>query len=152
MKAHDLFENVETAPIGVFATLTAAGAGDAVEVVGAVVDTRDFMSAKLNVYCRSTLAANKGLLLTVKVAESDDGTTFGADQVLDTAVQVDGSASIQTNTEKVYEKKIELSGLVVRKRYLKFKITPDLTNSATDTSTIAGFIDLGGARVRPVTH
>lgn len=152
MKAHDLFENVETLPIGVFATLTAAGAGDNTEVTGVSVDTRDFLSAKLCIYSRSTITANKALTVTVKVAESDDGSTFGTDQTLATAVQIDGSTGALTNSEKVYELKIDLSALVVRKRYLKFKVTPDLTAGATDTSTVAGFLELGGARVKPVTH
>ncbi len=152
MKAHDLFENVETLPIGVFASVTAGGGGDNAEVTGVAIDTRDFLSAKLCVYSRSTIAANKALTVTVKVAESDDGSTFGTDQTLATAVQIDGSTGALTNSEKVYELKVDLSALVARKRYLKFKITPDLTAASTDTSTIAGFVELGGARVKAVTH
>ena len=152
MKAHDLFENCNLAPIGVFATATAGGAGDAAEVTGAALDTLDSHSVILAVYCRATTAAGKKLSLTVKVADSDDGSTFGADETLATAVQVIGAVGALTNSEAVYELKIDVAASKTRKRYLKFKITPDLDAASIDTATIAGFAALGGNRVKPVTH
>lgn len=150
MKATELFENVNAAPAGIFATLTAGGAGDNAEVTGGVIDTLDSLSAVLAVYCRSTIAASKKLSLTVKVAESADGSTFGADETLVTAATAQTGAI--TNGEAVYELKVDLSALKARQRYLRFKVTPDLDAASTDTSTIAAFVLLGGARVKPIAH
>lgn len=151
MKAHEVYENVDSIPVGCFATLTAAGAGDNVEVVAAAgIDMIDYMSAKLVVYCRHTLTAAKTLALTIKVGESADNVSFDADETLVTAAVVATGAS--TNGETAYELKLDLSALKARKRYLRFKITPDLSNSATDTATIAAVLERGGARVKAVTH
>ena len=150
MKSTELYENVNVVPAGIFATLTAGGAGDATEVTGAVIDTLDNLSAVLAVYTRATIAASKKLSLTIKVGESADGSTFDADETLATAVTV--QSGVTTNAEVVYELKIDLSALKARKRFLRFKVTPDLDAASTDTATIAAQVLLGGARVKPIAH
>ncbi|QQR47406.1 hypothetical protein JKA73_15685 [Myxococcus xanthus] len=55
--------------------LTAGGAGDAVEVTSDAVDRDGFDSAQLLFAGRTSCAAGQTLKATVKLAESEDGTS-----------------------------------------------------------------------------
>ena len=148
MKSRSTFEEVIALTTGIVGTLTAAGSGDNVEIVGTAVDTLDAMSAKLNIQYKATLAAGKSLIVTTKIADSDDGVTFGADTTLQTTVKIATSAAGAT-VHGVSELKIDLEAVTVRKRFLRFKITPDLDASGTDTATIAATLEVGGLRTAP---
>lgn len=151
MKALELFENVDVAPLGIFASATAAGAGDNTAVLAAAgFDTRDVHSLVLVTHCLHTLTAAKTLSLAIRVQESDDNSAFDAATVLLAATVV--ATGVSTNGETVHELKVDLRGLLNRKRYLKFEVTPDLSNTATDTCTIRTMAVTAGARVKPVTH
>ena len=152
MKPHDLFEQVKSVPVGVSVTAVAAGAGDNTEVVGSVVDTLDAHSATLTLATKVTLTAAKDLLATIKVAESDDGSVFGADETLLAAgIIVEGGAGVVAQHD-CYDLKIDLRANKTRLRYLRFKITPDLTHTSLDTAQLCAFLTLGGYRVAPVTR
>lgn len=151
MKALELFENVDAAPLGIFASAVAAGAGDNVAVLAATgFDTRDVHSLVLVTHCLHTLTAAKTLSLGIRVQESDDNTTFDAATVLLAPTVV--ATGVSTNGETVHELKVDIRGLIIRKRYLKFEVTPDLSNTATDTAVIRTVALTAGARVKPVAH
>ncbi len=155
MKAHDLFENAQSKALGCVVALTAAGTGDATELTGEAIDTLGFKSAKLVIACKAILTEAKLLKIkSVKIAESDDGSSFGSDETLvdsDGVTVLTGGAGGSTEYGS-YELKIDLSALEARARYLRFKFTPDLDASGTDTAIVAGTLELGGAVVKPVDH
>jgi hypothetical protein len=112
---------------------TAGGAGDNVELTSPVIDLRPrgqsgFDAAQLVIGYTTTVAATKALNATVKVAESDDGVSFGADQVLANNVTLESGPV----TNKVGTYRLDL-GVHARKRYIRLKLTLDLTNTASDT-------------------
>lgn len=112
----------------------AAGTGDATELTSAAIDRipkglGGFMSALLVIGYKTSLTAAATLKLGVKIAESDDGTNWGTDEVLETLASKVLATGALTNSDGVYELGLDLSK---RKRYIRFKITMDLSAGATD--------------------
>lgn len=125
--------------------LTAGGAGDAVEVTSDAVDRDSFDSAQLLFTGRTTCAAGQTLRATVKLAESEDGTAFGADETLATdETVVAGGAAPQSFCFRVDLR------VANRKRFLRLKVTPDLSAVGTDTAQWGAALVLGGADEFPV--
>mgnify|MGYP001582821430 CR=1 FL=1 len=149
MRATALIAEIKTVAMGCATTLTAAGSGDNTELTGEVIDRLGFESCVVAVPFKAVLATAESLALTIKVAESEDGSTFGSDETIASAVTVVTQASGGT-THDTYFLNVNLSGVgAPRKRYLKFKLTPNLSASATDTAVVAGLVILGGAVVKP---
>ncbi len=134
-------------PKAVYAgTLTAAGAGDATEVTSASIDRLGFDSVQLQVAIRTTCATAETMVLTVKISESDDDSTFATAVVLASAVTVvTGGASAQT---VIYSLNISMAG---RARYFKILLTPNLSAAGTDTAQYGAVAILGGATDFPVS-
>lgn len=151
MKQTDLNSQIQTSALAA-GTLTAGGAGDNAEVTATVIDRNTpggntFLSAVLAIISSAVLAAAATLKLTVKIADSDDNVTFGADVTLLNAGTVStgpgGGGTVLTATELG----LDLSGY---KRYVRIKITPDLSAANTDTATWAAALVMGGSNNRPV--
>lgn len=125
-------------------SLTAAGTGDATEVTSGAIDRKDFASAVLALCGRTTAANGETLKFTVKIADSDDGVSFSSDTTLLNAVTVvAGAVSAQFFA---YELDLDLFAY---KRYLRFKLTPDLSAAGTDVAAWGAALVLGGANVLP---
>jgi hypothetical protein len=112
---------------------TAGGAGDNTELTSPVIDLRPrgqtgYDAAQLVIGYLTTVAATYVLRATVKLAESDDGSAFGADQVLANNVTLESGAV----TNKVGSYRLDL-GVHARKRFIRLKLTLDLTNTSSDT-------------------
>lgn len=112
----------------------AAGTGDNTEVTSAAIDLRpaggapNYDAAQLVIGYLTSVGASETLKATVKIAESDDGLTFGADQTLASAVTLEaGAVSAKANAYR-----LDL-GVHARKRYIRLKVTLDLSRGATDT-------------------
>ncbi|MCP3163330.1 hypothetical protein [Myxococcus qinghaiensis] len=125
--------------------LTAGGTGDAAEVTSGAVDRNGFDSAQLLLTGSTNCAAGQTLKATVKLAESEDGTAFGADETLANAVTVvAGGAAPQA-----FCLRVDLR-VANRKRFLRMKVTPDLSAASTDTAQWGAALVLGGADEFPV--
>ncbi len=128
----------------------AAGAGDNTELTSEVINRNEagaagFMSAVLCLAYKMNLTAAQTCALTLKISESDDGTNWDADEVLQNAVVIETGA--QVNVVDEFEQAFDLSE---RKQYIRFKITMNLSAGATDTFVYGGCIVLGGADRLPV--
>jgi hypothetical protein len=127
-------------------TLTAAGAGDATEVTSDGIDTDGFGSGVIVIAGRTNTASGQTLKFTVKVSESDDNSSYGADDVVANAVTVvNGAASAQNFVYEVDVKLVER-----RKRYVKIKITPDISTGSVDTAQWGAALVMGGSVTAPV--
>ncbi|MCP3060969.1 hypothetical protein LXT21_19470 [Myxococcus sp. K38C18041901] len=125
--------------------LTAGGAGDAVEVTGGAVDRNGFDFAQLLFTGTTNCAAGQTLKATVKVAESEDGVTFGPDETLANAVTVVAGATAPQS----FCLRVDLR-VANRKRFVRLKVTPDLSAAGTDTAQWGAALVLGGADEFPV--
>lgn len=128
----------------------AAGTGDNTELTSAAIDTKaagsaGYRAAVLAIAYRLNLGAAATCALTVKIAESDDGTSFGADTTLVNAAQL-GPTGAVVNSDGVY--RLDL-GLAARKRFIRIKITLNLSAGATDTFVYGAFVELFGADKLP---
>lgn len=123
----------------------AAGTGDNTELTSAGIDRMGtgvggFLAAILAVTWKTSLTAAATLNLTVKISESDDNSSWGSDTTLINAeVQATGA---QTNLVGTRELGLDLTQ---RKRYIRFKITMDLSAGATDTFVYGATLTLVGA-------
>ncbi len=125
-------------------TLTAAGTGDNTEVTSDAIDRGTSDSAQLVVSGRTNCAASQTLKFTTKIAESDDGLSFGSDTTLENAVTyVVGAASPQNFCVRL---DLAVKG---RKRYIRIKLTPDLSAGSTDTAQWGACVILGGSDSLP---
>jgi hypothetical protein len=128
----------------------AAGTGDNTELTSSGIDRipvglPSFQSGILAVGMKTSLTAAATLSLTVKISESDDNSSWGADTTLINAeVQSTGA---QTNQNLVRELAVDLQG---RKRYVRFKVTLDLSAGATDTFVYGATFVAGGSNRLPV--
>ena len=121
---------------------TAGGTGDNTKVTGATVDRVGYGSAAVAIAYTATLAATKTLSFAVEVQESDDGSTWGTATALQAAtVQATGQSGGSTETGVL---KISDS-FETRARYVRYNVTPDLSNTGTDTASVAVTVVLGGA-------
>lgn len=127
----------------------AAGAGDNTELTSAAIDrmaagSAGYMAAVLAIAYRVNLTAAQNVALTVKIAESDDGSSFGADTTLVNAVAIATGALV--NSDGVYRLDLDVAK---RKRWIRIKITMNLSAGATDTFVYGAFVELFGADKLP---
>lgn len=111
----------------------AAGEGDNTELTSAAIDLRPtgttgYDAAQFVAAYKTSLTAAATLKLTLKIAESDDGTNFGSDTTLVNASTLETGAA--TNKDGVY--RLDLAAHA-KKRYIRLKVTMDLSAGATDT-------------------
>jgi hypothetical protein len=123
----------------------AAGTGDNTELTSAAVDRMivggiGFLSGLFVINYLTTLTAAATLKATVKIADSDDGTTFGSDTTLASAVTL--ATGALTAAAGAYELGVDLSAY---KQYVRFKVTLDLSASGTDTFVYGSGVILAGA-------
>ena len=129
----------------------AAGTGDNTELTSAGVDRKPvglagFDAAVLAVGYKTSLTAAATLSLTVKISESDDGSTWGSDTTLINAeVQQTGA---KTNEVGVRELGIDLRPY---KKHVRFKITMDLSAGATDVFVYSAVLSLVASNSSPNT-
>ena len=137
-------------PVGLTAQAgVAAGTGDNTELTSAAIDRMiaggaGFQGAAFVANYVTTLTAAATLKITVKIADSDDGSTFGSDTTLATAVTL--ATGAQTALAGAYELGIDLSSY---KRYLRFKVTMDLSAGSADTFVYGAGLVLSGSDVLP---
>lgn len=130
-------------------TATAAGTGDNTKVTGATINRATYNypgSAKLCISYVTDLTAAKTLSFAAEYQESSDGSSW------DTAVVIQAATADKTGAATAFvgdvEYDIDLTG---KKQYVRFNITPDLSNTATDTVVWAANAVLGGARAQPLS-
>jgi hypothetical protein len=131
----------------------AAGTGDNTEIT---TDGIDLMPVGLAGYRNCVLALgyltsvaqNQTLAVTVKVSDSADNTNWSADTTLANAVQIEGSTAAATVAKKAaYELGVDVAS---KKKYVRFKITMNLSASGTDTFVYGAVAVLGAADKLPV--
>lgn len=127
---------------------TAGGAGDAVEVNGASLDTSAAAYKRPNsvlfvVDAKATLAATKTLTITANLQDSANGSTWA--DITDPAVILTltgaGGGSTETGVGVLgYD-------LSRARKYVRIQATPDLSATGTDTASIVGIALFGGLSV-----
>jgi hypothetical protein len=147
MKAFEINEHAKALYCGA-SHAVAGGAGDNTAVTGASLDTVDYHSCKLAIAVRAVLAEDATYSLAVALQESDDGTNWDtAETVSANAVRATGGASGSTETTVLEFPVVLRSPEVLRKRYIRFNFTPDLSASGTDVAQTAAVAVLGGKRI-----
>jgi len=131
--------------------LTAAGTGDATEVTGTGCDRRGFGSGKLVIAAHANNTAAKKLTLTsVKLAYSDDNSTYSTD-----VEQLAATVDLVTGTGDQYGQYELDIDFTQQKSFVRVKYTPDHTASGTDVAEITAVFVLGGSMYntsQPVTR
>jgi hypothetical protein len=130
--------------------VTAAGAGDNVEVDGAWIDRSGLLSGKAVVVYTATLAQGETLSIAANAQDADDSSGTGAADygaALTSTVVATGDTGGSTETG-VVELDFDLMGA---RGFLRLQFTPDLSASGTDTAELAAVWILGGADEQPVT-
>jgi hypothetical protein len=134
--------------------LTAGGAGDNTAINGSTIQLSTLFpgnqraeSVVLLLGGRATVAATFRLQVTITLQESVDGTTWtnlatGTANVTNALV----IAGVVTAADFAYEFGWDLTK--VTQDRLRFVVTPDLTNAATDTANIFGVAVFGGLASR----
>jgi hypothetical protein len=137
---HDVADLGSLRLMTAFASLTAGGSGNNVQVVGATFDRESFangslpLSAEFAVLYSSALAATKTLTVAFDVQTSPDGATWADFATQAATLAATGPAGGGTLTGQ-----ISLGvDLTMAQRYIRFNFTPDLTNTSTDTATTVG--------------
>jgi len=128
----------------------AAGTGDNTEVTSAAVDRKPqglagYDAGVIAVNWKTSLTASQTLALTLKIEESDDNSSWGSPETLISAETQ--STGAQTNLVGQRELNIDLRK---RKRYVRFKVTMDLSAGATDTFVYGACIVLTDSDRLPV--
>lgn len=121
----------------------AAGTGDNTELTSAAIDRNaaggvGYLAGVFMIATRLNLAAAATCALTLKIAESDDGSSFGSDTTLINAVQI-GPTGAAVNSDNVTRFDLELHK---RKRYIRLKVTMNLSAGATDTFVYGALVEL----------
>lgn len=128
-----------------YTPVTAAGSGDATEIVGTSVDvtaySNRFQSAVLAINYECVLTAAKTLTLVGEIETSADGSSWTdvvASSTLVTQAYVDGT-----------EQGVVTMGVDLTKcsKYIRSKVTPDLSHTSTDTAKITQTWIFGGKAV-----
>lgn len=153
MRAHLGYDQVKAVPAMTPTDLTAGGAGDNTEVTGLTIDTKDAHSVVLCIQSVATLAQAATLsIVNIDMQQSDDGTTWDADEPQLTADAVVATGDTGGSTENdVFHLEVDVAKNRVAKRYLRFNITPDLSAGSIDTAKVCAQALLLGQRVKPVT-
>lgn len=147
--ARDLAAEIHAAYAVANTPATAGGAGDGVEIVGITIDqvalpTR-FESVCFLVNARAVLAAAATLTIAAAIETSADGTSWTALKPSAARLTLTGGAGGSTETGVA---KVGVS-LEYSSRYLRLKVTPDLSAAGTDTAAVSGIAVFGGAQRLP---
>lgn len=127
------------------AAITAAATGDDTEIVGDTIDLTTLAARPSSVLfvvpVRATLAATKTCIVTGLIEKSADGTNWSdlvASATLLTLLGGEGGT-----TEKGVA---EIGGDLINSdcRYIRYKATPDLNASGTDTMQVGGAVAVFG--------
>ena len=150
MRAHQAYDYVEAVTAMRVTDMLAAGTGDNTEVTGTTIDTKDAMDIVLVCFGKAVLADAETLsIVNIDLQESDDGTSWDADDN-QLATDVVLATSSGGSTEDVtFKLQVDLAKHKVRKRYLRFNIIYDLSAGATDTARCGATALLLGKRVKP---
>ena len=140
-------------------TLTAGGAGDNTNVVGSTIDREGFSTGSLPlsmdflVYFSATLTATKTLSLTLELDSSPDGAAWTSFATQAATVVATGPTGGGTVTGIA---RLTVAGnpgpgvsLASAGRFLRSQVTPDLSNTATDTATCIVIGVFGGFDSQP---
>ena len=130
------------------AIVTAGGAGDATKVTGQTIDRKGYYSGVLAVGWYAELADTKTFSLAVEIQESDNASSWDTAVALLAATVVATGDSPTTDFHGVTELDINFKG---RKRYARFNVTPDLSNTSADLAVWTAVCTLGGADQLPAS-
>lgn len=113
---------------------TAASTGDGGEVTGAEIDMQPYESGFIVINYQTTLTADKTLSFATQQSDADvSETSYTADVDVQTATVVKTGAA--SGVEGVHKIDLTSDTLKALKRYVKFKITPELNADSADVVT-----------------
>lgn len=150
----DLLANIPVIPASASGTLTAGGAGDNTAVNGTSIDLLNYAYPEViafAIFGNAVLGANQKLLVSAKIQDSADGSTW-------TDVSLPNGSSIQSTLSSAVVAAAGGSGATLQgvvtlqcpteylRRYVRVVFTPDLDRAATDTATVAAVAMLGGVK------
>jgi hypothetical protein len=144
---HDGGAFCKAVPLAVI-SLTAGGTGDNTEAISSYIDVRGYCSAKLVLMAKSSITAAKVLNVTAALKDATDTSGTGAAAYGSGVTSKQMDAGAVTNNLTVMELDYDLAGC---RGFIASDITPDLTASGTDTSTINVLLILFGAAEQPST-
>jgi hypothetical protein len=138
-------------------TGVAAGSGDNTEKVGEIIDrlalAPDCDSVLFVIAGTATIADTKTLTFKTFQLYHDSASNMATETLYAEFIPVAGlvvkTASGAFTGAVGYSAKSEVGGC---KQYIRVKITPDLSNTATDTFNLGGVAIFGGADRVPVTQ
>ena len=117
-------------------SVTAGGAGDAVPVLGDVLDLQGAGSAALVYPFTTTLDTGETLSLRIQAEFADAvGGPFDAIVELQASTVIQGPAAAPGTFNGCFKFDQELQS---QKRFVRYTSTPDLSRGVTDTAEIAG--------------
>jgi hypothetical protein len=149
--AHNIGAYIKSICAAAVTALTAAGTGDNTAVTGDIIDRAAYsnpLSMSLVLAFTAVLAATKTLTFkTVKIQSgaASDGSDMADFAVLETTGTVFATGAGTIDGQAEYD--VDLAGAG---RYIRVLFTPDLSNTATDTATVAAVVVLGGADTLPI--
>lgn len=129
--------------------LTAGATEDGVKVTGQTIDRKGYDSCVFALGYIATLANTKTISFAVEYQTSANGSSW------DTAVALQASTvdatgdGVSTSFHGELEIPLKLGSVSTMKRYIRFNVTPDLSNTSTDTAIWSSVCILGGANVLP---
>lgn len=139
--------------------IVAAGAGDAVEVVGESINRLDYDGGYFLLMARAVLSAGKKLSIIASVEEADDNGSgaAGVFAAIATGISTPAAAGTVTMNPTIFSTpgatvtgvgKVLLKDLSQLKEWIRIKYTPDLDAGATDTAQIMA-VFIGSPVVMP---
>ena len=139
---NSLFRDVKASTKAVFAhvstAVTAAGTGDATEITGATIDKNTLgfhaESVVFETPVRAVLAATKTITITMNIEDSADGNSWADVSTAAVELTLLGGSGGTTETG-VARHGYDLNKL---RRYIRVMVTPDMSNTATDTAVVGG--------------
>jgi hypothetical protein len=149
MQAKDIGAHLLAAAAGaVYAT--AGGAGDATELDGPWIDRQGYLSCKLVIHYKATLAEDKVLNLAANLqdATASDGTGAADFGTAVAAADVATGGSGGSTEEGVIVADFNLDPA---NQYIRAQFTPNMDAADTDVAIVAAAIILGGARQLPAS-
>jgi hypothetical protein len=138
-------------------TGVAAGSGDNTEKVGDIIDLKalapDCSSVLVVIAGTASIADTKTLTLKSLALFHDTASNMATEAAYHTEIAVGGTVIKTASGAFVgavgYSFKVDISGC---KQYIRVKVTPDLSNTATDTFNLGGIYIFGGADRVPITQ
>lgn len=131
--------------------LTAGGSGNNTEVNSGWINVEGYLSAKLVIQAESNIAANKALQMSANLEDATDSSGDGAADFGGsvTTKQMDGGTGSESNSLSVLEMDFDLAGA---RGFVRAQITPNLTATGTDTSSVSATLLLFGGGEDPITQ